>query len=256
MTPQEKHQQMVKMRPYLMALTNETLPKLANRLYRAKTFPYFLISPEIELKGMGKWRIIYEAESKSSIRKGVACIRCYQTFHVSRSKDPLNIGTGIYLFNDDNYGGVSFNEYPPHYFNRLRKRFIEPKGIVQPNFHELVHRMLLLHHHSMDMVVRGYTFRRGDDGLYSMETDTSVAKKDGYDNFITYHKEGVSLGVCQGGKNYINFTTFVPNSMLREGQKEMQQKQMRDMLAHQYQQQLNPFATFEHREWIPKGKDI
>ena len=255
MTPEEKHRQMVELRPYIEALANKTLPLLYAQLRRAKVFPYYVVSPEVDMPNMGRWRIVFTGESKSNIRNGVCTIRAYQTFSVTHAKNPLNNGTGIYMFNANDRGQTQFNEYPPHYFNRLRERFIEPKGIVQPSFHELVKRMMTLHHASIDMIIRGYVLRRGADGLYSIERNNGQDRKDGYDNFVSYHKEGVSLGVCKHNKEYVNFTTFVPNSLLREGQREMQQKHMEMLRRHQYHQRLNPFAEYDSVEWISSEQD-
>ena len=256
MTPQEKHKQMEKFLPHLYNFIKTDVQSYYDRLRKTKKFPTFAITPAIEFEGMGKWHFVIEAESKSSVRKGVLSIRAFQKYYISHSKDPSNIGTGIYLCNPNDAGYVSCSEFPPHYFNRLRKRFIEPKGIVQPSFNELVRRLLVMQSTSVDLSVRAFNFHRDEDGMYTMEHDTSIDKKEGYNNFISYHREGVSLGVCYDGKGYVNFTTFVPNSMLREGQKEMQQKQLKNLLVHQYHQQLNPFATFDKREWIDKDTDL
>ena len=257
MTPKEKHAQMLRLKDAILGYTQTKTqnPDFFTRFRRVKVFPSFF-TEEHEFPGMGKWTIIYEAESKSYIKKGVICIRAYQKFHVSYAKNPLNIGTGIYLMNADDYGSVQCQEFPPHYFNRLRERLIEPKGIVQPDFPQLVKAMLRLHHSSMDVVVNGFIMKKGEDGMYSLERDHKVDKKEGYDNLISYHRDGISLGVSAENKGYMNFTTFVPNSLLREGQVEMQQRMMKDIGEHELNQRYNPFATHDRREWMGMDEDF
>ena len=255
MTPKEKQHQMELLLPHLIVLFEKKSPSAYKTLIKAVRYPAFMVIPT-DIRGMGKWHVIIEAESKSSIRKGVACIRAYQTFHVSRAKSPANIGTGIYLMNADDYGNVQCQEYPPHYFNRLRERYIAPKGIAQPDFHHLVIDMLRIHHNSMGVVIKGLTLRKDADGTYSMTRDNSIDRQDGYDNMISYHKEGVSLGVSAEGKGYLNFTTFVPNSMLREGQEGMRRKMMNEMRELELRRQTNPFATIDKNCIIQSYKDI
>ena len=255
MTPKEKCEQMVKLAPSILALANRDIDMFVRRLWRAKRFPTFIVTPEIEVTGMGRWRMVIEGESKSSVKKGVACIKAYQTFHVTHSKNPLNNGTGIYLFNADDYGNVQCQEFPPHYFNRLRERLIEPKGIVQPDFHHLVVEMMRMHGLSMDVVIKGLTVKKGEDGKYDFTRDHSIDRKEGYENFISYHKEGVSLGVASGGKSYCNFTTFVPNGLLREGQAVMQRRMLADIRKHEYRKQGDPFATYDKTEFLDKDLD-
>lgn len=241
--------------PHLKTIFYKKSPSAIKGLMKAARYPAFVVTPA-DIQGMGKWHVIIEAESKSSIRKGVACIRAYQTFHVSRAKNQSNNGIGIYLFNADDYGKVQCQEFPPHYFNRLRTRYIAPKGIVQPDFHHLVLEMLRIHHNSMDVVIKGLTLRKDADGMYSMTRDNSIDRQEGYDNMISYHKEGVSLGVSAEGKGYWNFTTFVPNSKLRDGQSAMQQKMMAEIRELELRRQTNPFATFDKKEFVNKDTDM
>lgn len=257
MTPKEKQKQMVTVYNTICAYAKMMASNVSfvKRIVRTKVFPTFY-TEEHEIQGMGKWTFVFEAESKSSIRKGVFCCRAYQTYHVSHAKNPLNNGTGIYMMNSDDYGNIQCQEFPPHYFNRLRERYIAPKGIVQPDFPALVKRMLTLHHNSMDVVVKGYTVKMDEDGIYSMKRDNSVDRKDGYENLITYHKDGVSLGVSCEDKGYFNFTTFVPNSLLREGQADMQAEMMAELRGHELRKQTNPFATFDTHSWVSKDRDI
>lgn len=257
MTPKEKHGQMVKLKPMLLQTAELVFPeRLLKKLRKATRFPAFAVLPPREFEGMGKWTIVVTAECKSSIKKDVVCIRAYQPYHVTHAKNPLNNGTGIYLFNADDYGNVNCQEFPPHYFNRLRERLIAAKGMAQPDFPHLVLEMMRLHSTSMDLVLRGYHFHRDEDGMYTMERDHDGDKKEGFDNLITYHREGASLGVSAEGKRYFNFTTFVPNGMLREGQSEMQRRMMAELRQHEYRRQQNPFATYDRKEWIEKGRDI
>lgn len=255
MTPMEKHAQMEKIGGYLLNIPLSKRYSVYRKLAKTKIFPYY-ITEDTEIPGMGLWTIVYEAESKALIRKGVCTLNAYQTFHVSHAKNPLNIGTGIYLFNGSDYGEIMCQEFPPHYFNRLRERLIEPKGIVQPDFPQLVKTMLRMHHSSMDVAIKGLLLTKGENGMYSIEHDHSKDRQEGYDNFISYHKEGVSLGVSVNNKKYVHFTTFVPNNLLREGQKEMQQKMLAELNVHEYQKRLNPFSMYTKTSFLEKDADI
>lgn len=255
MTPEEKHAQMKIVGDFILKTPTNKREQIYRRLSKSKVFPSYL-TEEVDIPNVGRWTIVYEAESKSVIKKGIVTVQAYQKFYISHSKNPLNNGAGIYLFNAQDDGKIMCQEFPPHYFNRLRERLIEPKGIVQPDFPQLVKAMLRLHYHSMDVVLKGYTIKRGEDGMYSIERNNSMDRQEGYENYIGYHKEGISLGVSVNDKDYINFTTFVPNCLLHKEQIEEQKRMQAELREAEYKHQFDPFAVYSKREWVDIDKDV
>lgn len=250
MTPQEKVEQAKCITEYLSNYPMEKRQYIYKKVAKAKVFPSYYTA-EHDISGMGKWVIIFEAESKNLIRKGVLTVKAYQKYYIGHSRNPLNNGTGIYLCSGDDSGHITLIEYPPHYFNRIRERYVSPKGIMQPNFDQLVKMVLRMQHLSMDVQISGYEVIRGEDGKYLLVKDESNSRQKGYNNFISYHKEGISLGVSYGNKEYINQTTFVPNSLLHEEQLEKQKEALAELRKHEHTLSTNPFATYSRCKYEP-----
>lgn len=244
MTPEEKVRQMEKMFPIVRAMGGHWVRNnFRKKIASIKYFPT-CYTKEVDLSshGMGKWTFVYMAESKSNIRKGIVAVMAYQKFHVSHSKNPLNNGTGIYLFVLDGLNEVECAEYPPHYFNRIRERMIGPKGIVQPSFDDLVKRVLCDHYNSINEVMIGGRIKILDDGKYGWIADSSFDRQDGYKNMVEYHGDGISLGIMTIG--YKLFLTYVPNGMLRQEQIDRKDKALEEQRKLSLDRRYNPDATF------------
>lgn len=253
MTPEEKVKQMQNLFPYIHVHADEWLRCYNHTFFRTKRFPA-CYSSEVDFSevGMGKWTMHVIAESKSNLKKGVATIRMYQTYYVTHAKEQSNNGTGIYelVANDDM--DVSCHEYTPHYFNRLRQRMIAPRGIVQPSFPELVRRMTCDHWSSMDETITGFRYKKDETGKYALVEDHNDDRQEGYDNLVSYHPDGISLGVSAARRRYFLYLSYVSNDLLYPGQVEKQKKRLQELLGHQYELRNNPFATFSRKAWEPK----
>ncbi len=256
MTPEEKVRQCSHLPPLLKASLAKWLKRTERTVFRTKTFPT-MYSYEDELTGMGRWTILVCVQSRKLMRNGVFGIRAYQTYHVTRAKSPENIGMGIFQFDADDASLCSCIEFPPHYFNRVRERLIAPKGIVQPPFPALVKRVIRMHEESMIVTTKGLTMRMFPDGTYGVTKDERYDRQCGYDNLVSYHKEGLSLGVSSAGRRYFHYTTFVDNSLLKDEQREEQRMYLRELLKDNYQMERHPFAPIETKtEWVEHRKDI
>lgn len=248
MTPEEKVAEMHKVLPYLSIYSHKWIDIHMRTFLRTKRFPACYTSDfDLTTAGLGRWTLVAVAESRSNVRKGVATFRAYQTYHVSHAKNPLNNGTGIYelVANDD--GKVSCHEFTPHYFNRLRSRYIEPKGIVQPSFSELVRRMECDHWSSMDVTFKGFRYKMDATGKYTLVEDHEIDRQPGFDNLVTYHSDGISMGVSGAGRLYFLFLTYVPNDLLYPDQVEQQKQCLMELRGHEGEQRYNPFATFDRK---------
>lgn len=231
MTPEEKIRQAEQVMPYIKAIASRATSAKYYSLKKAKRFPAFLFLRDKEIAGMGKWTVVITVHDSNDIRKGRYTCGAYQTFHVSHSKNPINNGTGIYVCRTQMNLGTWFVEYPPHYFSRLRERFIQPKGIVQPDFNGLITELFRMQHFASTIINEGTIVSKGEDGLYDVIKDESLQRKKGYDNFCSFHKDGISLGVCVNRKYFLH-TTFVDNSLLKRTQVEMQKENMRTLNQH------------------------
>ena len=244
MTPEEKYSQMRTIDNYIRNMPFNKRVRIYKILSKAKNFPYFYTKDE-EIPGMGVWTIMCEAESKSNIRKGVICVSAFQKYFISHAKESINNGAGIYSYQGSDDGEFRCFDFTPHYFNRFRERYVEPKGIKRPNFLELVKMVFRVHHISMDTWNNGYYLRKDEEGKYYIAKDDSGIKKKGYGNLITYHRDGISLGVHSCNKGYVNFTTFVSNDLLKKEQEERKKRMMEELRQYEYQLRLNPYAVYE-----------
>lgn len=248
MTPEEKVRECEKMiRPLLEAATGWA--RKHHAVFKTKTFPA-IYSFEHDFTCMGRWVVLVIVESRNNLRKGILCVKAYQTFHVSRARDVRNIGLGIWMIDANDNGVVSCHEFPPHYFTRVRERLVAPKGIVQPTFPQLVKIVVREHFDSMDETVKFYTWQKDEKGKYAVVQNNEISRRDGYDNLVTYHKNGISLGLSSANRRYFLFSTFVDNSLLYENQLREQKKRLRELLPYLHAQKNNPFGTsYEKSEW-------
>lgn len=250
MNPEEKVRECEKMLKPLMVAATVWVRK-HSAVFKTKTFPS-IYSFEQDFTGMGRWVVLIIAESKNNLRKGILCIKAYQTFHVVHAKDSKNIGIGVWMFDANDDGVVSCHEFPPHYFARVRERLITPRGIVQPTFSQLVKVVVREHLDSMDETTEGYTWRQDMNGKYSIVRDGSIDRQKGYDSLVTYHQNGISIGLSAVSRRYFLFTTFVDNGLLYENQLREQKKRLRELLPYLHAQRKNPFgASYEKYEWHP-----
>ena len=246
MTPEEKVGQMEKVKPFLQDAAVAWMNRNRKIVFRAKVFPTFWFF-ERDFEGMGKWTVIVEAESKALLKKGIASVRGYQTFTVSHAKLESNNGMGIYLFNSHNEESVACNEFPPHYFNQFRKRFVEARGLSQPDFPSLVKMVLREHHDAMDETMMGWKVKLDDDDRLYYEETEEYTRQAGFQNLITYSRNGLSLGLSGADRHYFNFITFISNEMLKDSQVEAQQHNLKEQLSIRYKTDLDPFTPLDNR---------
>lgn len=246
MTPEEKVKQMEKVKPFLHETAVAWMKRNQKIVFKTKVFPTFYLF-EQNFDGMGRWTVIVEAESKALLKKGIINVRGYQTFIVSHAKLESNNGMGIYLFNAHNEDSIMCNEFPPHYFNQFRKRFVDARGLSQPDFPNLVKMVLREHHDAMDETMTGLKVKLDeDDQLYYEETE-EYNRQTGFKNLITYSRNGISLGISGADRRYFNFTTFISNEMLKDNQVEAQQHNLKQQLSIRYSTDRAPFAPQENR---------
>lgn len=131
-------------------------------VFKTTVFPAFYTFEQM-FEGMGKWTVIVKAESKALLKKDIVNVQGYQNYVVSHAKLESNNGTGIYLFNAHDEDTIMCDEFPPHYFNQFRKRFVEARGLSQPDFPNPVKMVLREHHDAMDETVTGLTVKLDDD---------------------------------------------------------------------------------------------
>jgi len=241
MTPEEKVRQMEKLKPLLTEAVMSWMKRNNKIVFKTKVFPTYYTF-ERDFEGMGKWMVIVEAESKAVLKKGILSIKGYQTYTVSHSKVESNNGVGIYLFNAVDDYTITCNEFPPHYFNQFRKRFVDAKGLAQPEFPDLVKMVLREHHNAMDETQTGITIKLLEEDRMFYEENEDFARQEGYKNLITYSRNGISLGLSSPDRRYFNFTTFVSNEMLKDDQIEKQKSNLHDLSSIRYKQDRDPFA--------------
>ena len=162
MTPEEKVKQMEKMKPLLHEAAMGWMNRNHKIVFKTKVFPTFYTF-ERTFEGMGKWTVIVKAESKAILKKEIVTVLGYQTYVVSHAKLESNNGVGIYLFNAHNEDSIMCDEFPPHYFNQFRKRFVEARGLSQPDFPNLVKMVLREHHDAMDETITDLNVKLDDD---------------------------------------------------------------------------------------------
>lgn len=242
MSPEEKVGQMEKIKPLLYDAALNWMKRNQKIVFKTKVFPTFYTF-EQTFDGMGKWTVIVEAESKAILKKGIISVRGYQTYIVSHAKQNSNNGIGIYLLNTNDQSTIMCNEFPPHYFNQFRKRFVEARGLAQPDFPSLVKMVLREHYGAMDETMTELTLKLDDDDRLYYEENEDFTRKAGFKNLITYSRNGISLGLSGAGRRYFNFTTFVSNEMLKDNQTEAQQLNLRDQLGYQYQLDRDPLSA-------------
>jgi len=255
MTFDEKLREIKKCYKPMLKFVQSWTVKHNKQFAKTKKFPT-CYTHELDLTriGVGKWVVIFTAENKSNVRKGIVAARMYQTYHVTHSKNPNNNGIGIYMLNCDDYGHVSGMEFTPHYFNRFRERFIEQKGIVQPSFPDLVKRLACEHYYTQDVTMKGYRFCLDENGKYGMVEDHSIDRQEGYDNLASYHKDGISLGVSGADRGYFLYLTYVPSNMLYSEQVEMQQRCIMKMMKEEHESKFDPFKKYYvEKSWQVKN---
>jgi anaerobic selenocysteine-containing dehydrogenase len=138
------------------------------------------------------------------------------------------------------------NEFPPHYFNQFRKRFVEARGLSQPDFPNLVKMVLREHHDAMDETVTDFKIKLDDDDRMYFEENEEYNRQAGFKNLITYSRNGISLGLSGADRRYFNFTTFVSNEMLKDNQVEAQKENLKHQLSYRHKADLDPFAPKEN----------
>lgn len=245
MTPEEKVRQMEKMKPLLNEVVMGWMKRNHKIVFKTKVFPTFYTF-ERTFEGMGKWTVIVEAESKAVLKKGIINVRCYQTYVVSHAKLKSNNGMGIYLLNVHNEDIIMCNELPPHYFNQFRKRFVEARGLAQPDFPNLVKMVLREHHDSVDETVTDLKIKLDDEDRMYFEENEEYNRQAGFKNLITYSRNGISLGLSGANRRYFNLTTFVSNEMLKDNQVEAQKENLKHQLNYRHKADLDPFAPKEN----------
>lgn len=244
MTPEEKVKQMEKMKPLLTEAVMGWMNRNHKMVFKTKVFPTFYTF-EREFEGMGKWTVVAMAESKAVLKKGIVTVRGYQTYTVAHAKTESNNGMGIYLLNARNEDDITCNEFPPHYFNQFRKRFVEARGLVQPDFPNLVKMVLREHHDAMDETVTDLKIKLDDDDRMYFEENEEYNRQAGFKNLITYSRNGISLGLSGANRRYFNFTTFVSNEMLKDNQVDAQKECLKHQLSYRHKADLDPFAPQE-----------
>ena len=241
MTPEEKVKQMEQMKSLLCEAVMNWMKRNQKIVFKTKVFPTFYTF-ERTFEGMGKWTVVAVAESKALLKKGIVNVQGYQTYVVSHAKIEENNGMGIYLFNAQDENSIMCNEFPPHYFNQFRKRFVEARGLSQPDFSNLVKMVLRERHDAMDETLTDLRVKLDDDDRLYYEENEEYNRKAGFKNLISYSRNGVSLGLSGANRRYFNFTTFVSNEMLKDDQVEAQQLNMKRQLSFKYKKDIAPFA--------------
>lgn len=241
MTPEEKVRQMEKMKSLLLEAVMNWMKHNQKIVFKTKVFPTFYTF-ERSFEGMGKWTVIAMAESKATLKKGIINVQGYQTYVVSHAKQEGNNGMGIYLFNPHDEDTIVCSEFPPHYFNQFRKRFVEARGLAQPDFPNLVKMVLRERHDAMDETITDLMLKLDEDDRLYYEENEEYNRKAGFKNLISYSRNGISLGLSGANRRYFNFTTFVSNEMLKDDQVEAQQHNMKQMLNFRYKADRDPFA--------------
>lgn len=244
MTPEEKVRQMYQLKPYVYDNAMTWATRNYNTIRRTKVFPT-LYTFDREVPGMGTWTMVATAESKANIRKNIIAMSAYQKFHVPNAKDRKNIGTGIFLFEGSDDNILFCLEFSPHCFLRFRQRIIEPKGITQPSFSQLVKRVLAEHHTGMDTTTKGFKAVREENGKVRIVKTNEQDRYQGYDNLITYTKNGLFLGMSAADRKYFCYTTFVSNDELFDDQREKQQEMMKERMKNDFNNRNTPFVKTE-----------
>ncbi len=106
--------------------------------------------------------------------------------------------TGFFLYNGKDVGQIT-----PHYIERYKQRYLDPKGIKFDTIEELIEYYIV--HNNAGMSIGGH--RKQDEDR--------CRRKDDFDYFYSEH--GISFLENAGG-NYNLYKTFVTHDMVRENQ--------------------------------------
>lgn len=241
MTPEEKVKQMEKIMPLLREAAMGWLKHNGKMVHKTKFFPVFYTFDR-EFEGMGKWTVVIEAESKALVKRGILGVNGYQTYIVTHSKNESNNGMGIYQFSGHGEEHITCNEFPPHFFNQFRKRFVEARGLVQPDFPDLVKMVLREQSYGMDETATSLDPKfLGNEFFYFEDTDR-IDRQAGFKNLISYTRNGLSLGLSGADRHYFLYTTFISNEMLKDNQAENQTENLRELLSMTYEDERHPFG--------------
>ena len=243
MTPEEKLRQMERLLPYAKAIAQRTMNQ-KNVFKKVTRFPAYVFLAEREITDMGRWTGVLGCDNRSDAVRGRFTYDAFQKYEVRYARKEYNNGIGIYVCHPQNCDKVWCQEFPPHYFFRLRERYISKKGIVQPDFAGLVREMFRLHHHAMNVIHEGTVMEKGEDGMYDVVKTPANQRREGYDNFATYHRDGISLGIS-AERRYYNYTTFVSNDLLKHPQEEMQRQQVADARNHELKLRYDQNTVFK-----------
>lgn len=246
MTPEEKVRQMEKMMPLLREAAMGWLKHNGKMVQRTKFFPTFYTF-EREFEGMGKWAVVIVAESKSLVKRGILNVNGYQTYTITHSKNESNNGMGIYQLSGHGEENITCIEFPPHYFNQFRKRFVEARGLAQPDFPGLVKMVLREQSYGMDETVTSIEPKFLGDELFYFEDTDRIDRQSGFKNLISYTRNGLSLGLSGAGRRYFLFTTYISNEMLKDNQTEAQAENLRELLSMKYKEERHPFGPEQGR---------
>ena len=252
MTPEEKVRQMEIIKPLLCDHITKWVSHNISTVRRTKVFPT-MYTFDRNIPGMGIWTLVATAESKANIKKNTITVSAYQKFYVPHAKNKDNIGTGFFLFKGSDDGLVLCQEYSPHCINRFRQRLIEPKGIAQPSFSQIVKRIMIEHFYGVDTTVKGFKVVRDENNMVQIVKSDENDRYKGYDNLITYTKNGLFLGIAAANRRYFCYTTFVSNEELYDDQLQMQKDMIKERTNNDFANRNNPFAkNYNQTRWILK----
>ena len=223
MTPKEKIAQAEKLFGIIDRISDKWVEDNLHSLKKRKIYP-FTQHIKRNFAEFGEWNLSMQFKSRPNIRRGVEySIHSWQRYFVNRSDKVENIGAGLYFVGETAKGGVGFNEFTPHFFNRFKERYFQRLN-KQCDFGTIVEELMKGMEHALICNSPKILEKKLP---HSKKTKVvNIPHYEGYDNFAAFIPQGLCLGIHKSDYYYC-FLTFVGEDELFENQNYLYQEASR-----------------------------
>lgn len=217
MTPKEKIAQAEKLFGIIDRISDKWVEDNLHSLKKRKLYP-FTQHIKRNFAEFGEWNLSMQFKSRPNIRRGIEySIHSWQRYFVNRSDKVENIGAGLYFVGETTKGGVGFNEFTPHFFNRFKERYFQRQN-KQDDFNTVVEELMKGMEHALICNSPKILEKKLP---HSKKTKVvNIPHYEGYDNFAAFIPQGLCLGI-QRRNEYYCFLTFIGEEELFDNQREI-----------------------------------